>query len=79
VKNGDTAVLGGLMSDSDQQTVTKIPILGDIPILGWLFKGKHTEKQKTNLLVFLTPSVVRNQEDRNKLLGNKLNERHATS
>ncbi|MGE0764034.1 MAG: type II secretion system secretin GspD [Bdellovibrionales bacterium] len=75
VNSGDTAVLGGLMQDKDSESVTKVPILGDIPILGWLFKSKTVDKEKRNLLVFITPKVVRNAEDGANILNQKLNER----
>lgn len=75
VNSGDTAVLGGLMQDKDGETVTKVPILGDIPILGWLFKSKTVDKEKRNLLVFITPKIVRNSEDNSSVLNQKLNER----
>jgi len=63
VENGQTIVLGGLVSDEMSEVTTKTPCLGDIPILGWLFKTTSTGTKKTNLLVFLTPSVVRNQAE----------------
>lgn len=63
VDNGQTIVLGGLISDEITGIETKTPCLGDIPILGWLFRSKSTGTRKTNLLVFLTPQVVRDQED----------------
>jgi general secretion pathway protein D len=75
VNSNDTAVLGGLMRDNDNESVTKVPILGDIPVLGWLFKSKSTQKQKTNLLVFITPRIMRNSQDNADLLNSKLNER----
>lgn len=75
VRNGDTAVLGGLMKEDDAESVTKVPLLGDIPILGWLFKSKQSTKEKTNMLVFLTPKVVRSGEDSKTLLGEKVDER----
>ncbi|MBX7231041.1 MAG: type II secretion system secretin GspD [Bdellovibrionales bacterium] len=75
VNSGDTAVLGGLMQDKDEETIKKIPILGDIPILGWLFKSKLTEKNKKNLMIFITPKVVRNGDDSGAILNQKLNER----
>ncbi|MCB0362410.1 MAG: type II secretion system secretin GspD, partial [Bdellovibrionales bacterium] len=75
VNSGDTAVLGGLMKDQDSENVTKVPVLGDIPIIGWLFKGKSTEKVKSNLFVFITPSIIRNAQDSSKLLDTKLDER----
>lgn len=75
LKSGETAVLGGLMQDSDSITEKKIPILGDIPVLGWLFKSRTVERRKTNLLVFLTPKIIRSAGDHKKLTRNKLNER----
>ena len=75
VNSGDTAVLGGLMQDKVNETVTKVPVLGDIPILGWLFKGKRTQKTKQNLVVFLTPKIIRNEADSAELLSSKINER----
>lgn len=75
LNNGDTAVLGGLMTDQDNETVTKVPILGDIPVLGWLFKSKTVEKSKSNLLVFISPKIIRNQQDSAQVLRSKLDER----
>lgn len=75
VNSGDTAVLGGLMQDKVSDNVTKVPILGDIPILGWLFKGKRAQKTKLNLVVFLTPKIIRNEADSAQLLSSKINER----
>ena len=75
VDSGDTAVLGGLMTDEETDQVAKIPILGDIPILGWLFKSKTKQKQKRNLLVFITPKILRNRTDSADLLGKKLDDR----
>lgn len=62
VKDEQTVVIGGLMQDKEEQTVTKFPLLGDIPGLGYLFKQKTVTKQKTNLLVFLTPHIVKEAE-----------------
>ena len=75
VDSGDTAVLGGLMKDEDSETIRKIPILGDIPILGWLFKSKTKEKKKSNLVVFITPKILRNAEDNAQIVDSKINER----
>jgi general secretion pathway protein D len=75
VNSADTAVLGGLMKDQELIQVVKVPILGDIPILGWLFKGKSTSKQKLNLLVFITPKIVRNGQDQSDLVNKNINER----
>ncbi|MCB0349758.1 MAG: type II secretion system secretin GspD [Bdellovibrionales bacterium] len=75
VNSNDTAVLGGLMEDKEIEEVVKVPVLGDIPIIGWLFKSKSTEKSKKNLLVFITPKILRNSQDNADLLNTKLNER----
>lgn len=58
VRTGQTIVIGGLMEDRATETVNKVPILGDIPVLGWAFKRTQTNKSKTELLIFLTPHVA---------------------
>jgi len=63
VDDGNTIVLGGLIEDRLTDSEQKVPLLGDIPLLGWLFKNKTKRTQKTNLLVFLRPVVVRSAED----------------
>ncbi len=63
VKDNETIVIGGLVGDSTQDNTYKVPLLGDIPLLGWLFKTNSTSREKTNLYVFLTPHIVRTQTD----------------
>lgn len=75
VRSGDTAVLGGLMSSNENEEIAKVPLLGDIPILGWLFKRKTTEVVKLNLLVFISPSIIRSPQDHDSLVGRKIEER----
>lgn len=75
VNNGDTAVIGGLIRDEDTETTKKVPLLGDLPILGWLFKGKDVQKSKINMLVFLSPKIIRTGDDQRALLTNKTQER----
>jgi Flp pilus assembly secretin CpaC len=60
VQDGHTIVLGGLISTSDQTVENKVPFLGDIPLLGWLFKYSSTQKKRTELLIIMTPTVIRN-------------------
>ena len=67
VKDGETIVLGGIIRNTVTSTVKKIPLLGDIPILGNLFKSKEKTDSKTELLVFLTPRIVRDPEQAKKL------------
>ncbi|HEY5657568.1 MAG TPA: type II secretion system secretin GspD, partial [Myxococcota bacterium] len=63
VADGETVVIGGLIGDVFQDTVSKVPWLGDIPLLGWAFKSTSTSVVKKNLLVFLTPRIVRSAMD----------------
>ncbi len=58
VKDKQTVVIGGLIQNKKITDTTKVPILGDIPLLGWLFKSTKDEYQKTNLLVFITPYII---------------------
>jgi type IV pilus assembly protein PilQ len=59
VNNGDTAVIGGIYEETLNNDVTKVPLLGDIPILGYLFKTTNKGTEKTELLIFLTPRIVK--------------------
>ena len=63
VADDETVVIGGLISTSYQDSVNKVPWLGDIPFLGWLFKTTSRNITKKNLLIFLTPHIVRNAEE----------------
>lgn len=63
VADGKTVVIGGLMEDNMTESVSKVPLLGDIPLLGALFRRTIKEKSKTELLIFLTPTVVTGVED----------------
>lgn len=58
VRDRDTIAMGGLLRDTEQVTNTKIPVLGDIPVLGWLFKNTSREIRKVNLLFFMTPRIL---------------------
>ncbi len=63
VSDGETVVIGGLLDNNQQNTENKVPWLGDIPFLGWAFKSTTDTLSKINLLVFLTPHIVRNEAD----------------
>ena len=67
VDDGQIAVIGGLLSDDERRTIEKIPLLGDIPVLGNLFKSKGKSRTKTNLMVFIRPTILRTPEDTRKL------------
>ncbi len=59
VDDGQMIVLGGLINDEVRESVQKVPLLGDIPLLGWLFTHKSSSKVKQNLMVFLHPTIIR--------------------
>jgi general secretion pathway protein D len=63
VQDNQTVVIGGLISSTDTEVETKVPLLGDIPLLGRLFRGKRISARKSNLLIFLTPHVISESGD----------------
>lgn len=63
VNDGETVAIGGLIDESYTETERGVPFLRDIPYLGWLFKTKTESLRKTNLLIFLTPHIIRNADD----------------
>jgi general secretion pathway protein D len=75
VQDEQTVVIGGLMSDSYTTTRTKVPVLGDLPLLGALFRTSQVDKSKKNLLLVLTPHVIRDQDDLRKIFERKIQER----
>jgi general secretion pathway protein D len=75
VKDGQTVTVGGLISDREQTSVSKVPVLGDIPLIGWFFKSKNRTKRKTSLAIFLTPHIIRAPEDLQDLSIRKNRER----
>ena len=58
VENGGTIVIGGIFTQNEREDVTKVPYLGDVPVLGNLFKTRTKSNNKTELLIFITPKVV---------------------
>ena len=58
IKDKQTIVIGGLMGDSSTSSNYQVPLLGDIPLLGWLFKTKGQRREKTNLYIFITPHII---------------------
>ena len=58
VRDKDTIAMGGLLRDKESVSFNKVPILGDIPVLGWLFKNKTKDVEKVNLLMFMTPRIL---------------------
>ena len=58
VKDGDTTVIGGIYTRKTAENMSQVPILGDIPIIGWLFKSKNVADDRTELLIFISPTIV---------------------
>jgi len=67
VRDGEAVMIGGILSDVQHDNESKVPWLGDIPIIGWAFKGTHTDGRKINLLIVLTPRIVRDPQDLQRL------------
>lgn len=72
--DGEIIVLGGLVQDDEQINVAKVPILGDIPVAGKLFQSKGKTRNKTNLMVFLRPTIIRNASDARLLTEDRFNQ-----
>ena len=62
LKDGESVVIGGLIQDEDRTTVTKVPGLGDIPALGWIFKASQRDVVRTDVILTITPHIVRSLE-----------------
>lgn len=75
VKDQQTVVIGGLVREEQRNKLTKIPILGDIPVLGALFRSSDKTTQKSNLLLVLTPHIVRDPSDLRRIFERKMQER----
>ena len=58
VKDGETLVIGGLIQEADQKSVQKIPVLGDLPLVGAAFRSTRTAKSKTELVLMITPRIL---------------------
>ena len=58
VKNGQTVVIGGMLSSTESKTVRKVPLLGYIPIIGWLFTSVSSSRSNTDLVFFITPTIL---------------------
>src|SRR5439155_3063758 len=74
-KDQETVVIGGLIQERTIRGVKKVPVLGSLPVLGWLFRNETSKKTKTNLLLFLTPYIIRDQADYRRIFERKMAER----
>ncbi|MBA1148453.1 type II secretion system secretin GspD [Ectothiorhodospiraceae bacterium WFHF3C12] len=73
VDDGDLVILGGLIDEDVRQQEQKVPLLGDIPFLGELFRYRSSSSSKNNLMVFMRPRIIRDQETMNRYAANKYN------
>jgi general secretion pathway protein D len=73
-KDQSTIVIGGLIQERQVRSVKKVPFLGSLPVLGWLFRDTVTIKKKTNLLLFLTPYIIRDESDYRRIYEKKRKE-----
>jgi general secretion pathway protein D len=75
VADQQTIIIGGLITDNQVETTQKVPVLGDIPIIGVLFRSKKSLTKKRNLLIFLTPYIIRSADDFREIFRRKMAER----
>jgi general secretion pathway protein D len=76
VRDGQPIVLGGLISELDQNVTSKVPLLGDLPVLGILFRSTSKTKQKRSLMILLVPTVLPDARAARALYERKMRERH---
>ncbi len=75
VKDGGTAVVGGLVRNTVQHTATKVPVLGDLPLLGVFFRTTSDVVSRANLVLVLTPHIIRDEDDMRRVVGKRMEER----
>ena len=67
VDDGQIVALGGLLDDNERRTIEKVPLLGDLPAIGALFRSKSRTRSKTNLMIFIRPTIIRNAADARRI------------
>ena len=70
-RDNSTIVIGGLIDDSSTRNDTKVPVLGDIPVLGWMFRKRTESNERANLYIFLTPRVIKSPLEAQEILKDK--------
>lgn len=73
VDDGDIIALGGLIDENERRTIEKVPLLGDIPVVGELFKSRSRSRTKTNLMIFIRPTIVRTRQDAQAISARRFN------
>lgn len=71
VDDGQIAIIGGLLDDNERRTIEKVPLLGDLPGIGALFRSRAKQRTKTNLMVFIRPTILRSAEDNRRVTGQR--------
>jgi len=71
VDDGQIIALGGLIDENERRAIEKVPLLGDIPLLGNLFRSKSRNRTKTNLMVFIRPTIIRSADDAARITGDR--------
>ncbi|MGD9056737.1 MAG: type II secretion system secretin GspD [Desulfobacterales bacterium] len=71
IKDNQTVVIGGLIDNASTRNDTKVPVLGDMPLLGWMFRKRTETNEKTNLYIFLTPRVIKSPLEAQEIYENK--------
>ncbi len=77
--DGKTGIIGGLLRESLAHTVNQVPWLGDIPVIGWLFRSKGKARDKQNLVILLTPHVIRRGEDVDRITDARMEQFHSAN
>jgi general secretion pathway protein D len=73
VDDGEIVGIGGLLDDNDRRTLDRIPLLGDIPVIGNLFRSRGRSRARTNLMVFIRPTILRSAQDARAMSGRRYN------
>ena len=63
IKDGETLVIGGMINEEEQKGISKVPVLGDLPIVGTVFRSTTSEKKKNEMVIMITPKIVTDTED----------------
>ena len=63
IKDGETLVLGGMIQEEEKKEVSKFPLLGDLPVIGGVFRNTHTTNTKSELVIMVTPHIIKDTED----------------
>ena len=63
IKDGETLVIAGMINEEEQKTIGKVPVLGDIPVIGSMFRSTTSEKKKNEMVIMITPKIITDTED----------------